>query len=104
MIFISFLRTHIFCSTQVQELAQYFLEVRDKDIKHSVAGLFVEILNPVAAAVKKVVLKAKLIISVGVFKLRSFLESTLYKCFSPNQFVACIGTFGSYFLIPGISI
>lgn len=33
----------------MQELAQYFLEVKDKDIKHAVAGLFVEILIPVAA-------------------------------------------------------
>ncbi|KAK3869521.1 hypothetical protein Pcinc_025161 [Petrolisthes cinctipes] len=36
----------------MQECAQYFLEVRDKDIKHALAGLFVEILVPVAAAVK----------------------------------------------------
>uniref|UniRef100_A0A670J0D2 FRY like transcription coactivator n=1 Tax=Podarcis muralis TaxID=64176 RepID=A0A670J0D2_PODMU len=34
----------------MQECAQYFLEVKDKDIKHSLAGLFVEILIPVAAA------------------------------------------------------
>ncbi|RXN34748.1 furry -like protein [Labeo rohita] len=34
----------------MQECAQYFLEVKDKDIKHSLAGLFVEILVPVAAA------------------------------------------------------
>lgn len=33
----------------MQECAQYFLEVRDKDIKHTLAGLFVEILVPVAA-------------------------------------------------------
>lgn len=33
----------------MQECAQYFLEVRDKDIKHALAGLFVEILVPVAA-------------------------------------------------------
>ena len=33
----------------MHELAQYFLEVKDKDIKHAVAGLFVEILVPVAA-------------------------------------------------------
>ena len=35
----------------LQECAQYFLEVkdRDKDIKHALAGLFVEILVPVAA-------------------------------------------------------
>ena len=33
----------------LQECAQYFLEVKDKDIKHSLAGLFVEILVPVAA-------------------------------------------------------
>lgn len=32
-----------------QECAQYFLEVKDKDIKHALAGLFVEILIPVAA-------------------------------------------------------
>ena len=33
----------------MQDCAQYFLEVKDKDIKHAVAGLFVEILVPVAA-------------------------------------------------------
>ena len=33
----------------MQECGQYFLEVRDKDIKHALAGLFVEILVPVAA-------------------------------------------------------
>ena len=33
----------------MQECAQYFLEVRDKDVKHALAGLFVEILVPVAA-------------------------------------------------------
>lgn len=32
-----------------QECAQYFLEVKDKDVKHALAGLFVEILVPVAA-------------------------------------------------------
>lgn len=37
----------IFVSSQ--ECAQYFLEVKDKDIKHALAGLFVEILIPVAA-------------------------------------------------------
>ncbi|XP_060535962.1 protein furry [Cylas formicarius] len=36
----------------MQECAQYFLEVKEKDIKHALAGLFVEILVPVAAAVK----------------------------------------------------
>lgn len=33
----------------MQDCAQYFLEVKDKDIKHALAGLFVEILVPVAA-------------------------------------------------------
>uniref|UniRef100_A0A670HZV6 FRY microtubule binding protein n=1 Tax=Podarcis muralis TaxID=64176 RepID=A0A670HZV6_PODMU len=33
----------------MQECAHYFLEVKDKDIKHALAGLFVEILVPVAA-------------------------------------------------------
>lgn len=36
----------------LQECAQYFLEIRHKDIKHALAGLFVEILVPVAATVK----------------------------------------------------
>lgn len=36
----------------MQDLANYFLEVKDKDIKHALAGLFVEILLPVAATVK----------------------------------------------------
>lgn len=33
----------------LQECAHYFLEVKDKDIRHALAGLFVEILVPVAA-------------------------------------------------------
>ncbi len=33
----------------MNECAQYFLEVKDKDIRHALAGLFVEILLPVAA-------------------------------------------------------
>ncbi|KAG1970388.1 hypothetical protein F2P79_001991 [Pimephales promelas] len=52
----------------MQECAQYFLEVKDKDIKHSMAGLFVEILVPVAATVKN---------EVNVPCLRNFVE-TLY--------------------------
>uniref|UniRef100_A0A7N9AR69 Furry homolog b (Drosophila) n=1 Tax=Mastacembelus armatus TaxID=205130 RepID=A0A7N9AR69_9TELE len=50
----------------MQECAQYFLEVKDKDIKHSLAGLFVEILVPVAATVKN---------EVNVPCLRNFVES-----------------------------
>uniref|UniRef100_A0A7N6AEQ1 Furry homolog, like n=1 Tax=Anabas testudineus TaxID=64144 RepID=A0A7N6AEQ1_ANATE len=38
----------------MQECAQYFLEVKDKDIKHALAGLFVEILIPVAAVKNEV--------------------------------------------------
>jgi hypothetical protein len=34
--------------TFLQELGNYFLEVKDKDVKHALAGLFVEILLPVA--------------------------------------------------------
>ncbi|XP_029110639.1 protein furry homolog-like isoform X1 [Scleropages formosus] len=49
----------------MQECAQYFLEVKDKDIKHALAGLFVEILIPVAAAVKN---------EVNVPCLKSFVE------------------------------
>ncbi|XP_053095518.1 protein furry homolog isoform X3 [Pangasianodon hypophthalmus] len=50
----------------MQECAQYFLEVKDKDIKQALAGLFVEILVPVAAAVKN---------EVNVPCLRNFVES-----------------------------
>ncbi|XP_076833459.1 protein furry homolog isoform X6 [Brachyhypopomus gauderio] len=50
----------------LQECAQYFLEVKDKDIKHALAGLFVEILVPVAVAVKN---------EVNVPCLRNFVES-----------------------------
>lgn len=39
----------IYTSFPLKECAQYFLEVKDKDIKHALAGLFVEILIPVAA-------------------------------------------------------
>ncbi|XP_075923623.1 protein furry homolog-like isoform X1 [Petromyzon marinus] len=47
------------------ECAKYFLEVKDKDIKHALAGLFVEILIPVAATVKN---------EVNVPCLRTFVE------------------------------
>ncbi|XP_077396722.1 protein furry homolog isoform X3 [Festucalex cinctus] len=50
----------------MQECAQYFLEVKDKDVKHALAGLFVEILVPVAAAVKN---------EVNVPCLRNFVDS-----------------------------
>jgi hypothetical protein len=33
----------------MNECAQYFVDCKDKDIKHALAGLFVEILLPVAA-------------------------------------------------------
>lgn len=36
----------------MHECGQYFLEVKDKDVKHALAGLFVEILVPVAAVLK----------------------------------------------------
>ncbi|XP_077422148.1 protein furry homolog isoform X2 [Vanacampus margaritifer] len=50
----------------MQECAQYFLEVKDKDVKHALAGLFVEILVPVASAVKN---------EVNVPCLRNFVDS-----------------------------
>ncbi|XP_069669911.1 protein furry isoform X4 [Periplaneta americana] len=49
----------------MQECAQYFLEVKDKDVKHALAGLFVEILVPVAATVKN---------EVNVPCLKNFVE------------------------------
>ncbi|RWS23768.1 protein furry-like protein, partial [Leptotrombidium deliense] len=49
----------------MHECATYFLEVKDKDIKHALAGLFVEILVPVAATVKH---------EVNVPCLKNFVE------------------------------
>ncbi|XP_052278154.1 protein furry-like isoform X3 [Dreissena polymorpha] len=40
------------CVQFLHELGQYFLDVKDKDIKHTLASLFVEILLPVAGTVK----------------------------------------------------
>ena len=37
------------CVQFLHECGNYFLEVKDKDIRHALAGLFVEILLPVAA-------------------------------------------------------
>lgn len=37
------------CVSFLQELGHYFLEVKDRDIKHALASLFVDILLPVAA-------------------------------------------------------
>ena len=51
--------------TFMNECASYFLEVKDKDIKHALAGLFVEILVPVASVVKN---------EVNVPCLRNFVE------------------------------
>ncbi|KAJ6218921.1 hypothetical protein RDWZM_004733 [Blomia tropicalis] len=49
----------------MHECAVYFLDVKDKDIKHALAGLFVEILVPVAASVKH---------EVNVPCLKNFVE------------------------------
>lgn len=49
----------------MQEMAHYFLEVKDKDIKHALAGLLVEILLPVAATVKT---------EVNITCLKNFVE------------------------------
>ncbi|XP_041986547.1 protein furry isoform X3 [Aricia agestis] len=49
----------------LQECGQYFVEVKDKDIRHALAGLFVEILVPVAATVKN---------EVNVPCLKNFVE------------------------------
>ena len=55
-----------------QECAHYFLEVKDKDIKHALAGLFVEILVPVAAVSYIFILK-------NLFKLDKRI-SNFIKC------------------------
>ena len=50
----------------LQECGHYFLEVKDRDIKHALAGLFVEILLPVGAVVKH---------EVNVPVLKNFVEN-----------------------------
>ncbi|KAH9507150.1 hypothetical protein DERF_011848 [Dermatophagoides farinae] len=55
----------------MHECAQYFQEVKDKDIKHALAGLFVEILVPVAATVKN---------EVNVPCLKNFVELLYSPC------------------------
>ena len=54
------------CIQFLQDCGNYFLEVKDKDIKHALAGLFVEILLPVAAVVK---------MEVNVPVLKNFVEN-----------------------------
>ncbi|ESO93945.1 hypothetical protein LOTGIDRAFT_105090, partial [Lottia gigantea] len=49
----------------LHELGVYFLEIRDREIKHALAGLFVEILLPVAATAKN---------EVNVPVLKNFVE------------------------------
>ena len=39
------------CIQLLTDLGHYFLDVKDKDIRHALAGLFVEILLPVAAVI-----------------------------------------------------
>ncbi|VDN22707.1 unnamed protein product [Gongylonema pulchrum] len=63
----------------MDELGQYYLEMKQKDIKHAVAGLMVEILLPVAAAAYPL-LTCLLCISQSKFFLTNwpqFLNSTL---------------------------
>ncbi|XP_048243647.1 protein furry-like isoform X3 [Haliotis rufescens] len=53
------------CVSFLQELGHYFVEVKDRDIRHALAGLFVEILLPVAATAKN---------EVNVPVLKNFVE------------------------------
>ena len=48
------------CIQFLTELGTYFLEVKDKDVKHTLAGLFVEILLPVGAVRVLVVCRLRL--------------------------------------------
>lgn len=57
----------------MQECAQYFLEVKDKDVKHSMAGLFVEILLPMAGV--------RFILMVKFFIVAISKVNTKYKFF-----------------------
>ncbi|KAA3681780.1 uncharacterized protein DEA37_0008779 [Paragonimus westermani] len=54
------------CFTFLQELGQYFLEVKEPEIKHVLSDLFVEILLPVAAVARQ---------EVNIPALKQFVES-----------------------------
>jgi len=49
----------------LNDCAQYFVDVKDKDIKHTLAGLFVEILVPITGIVKN---------EVNIPCLKSFVD------------------------------
>ncbi|XP_015783421.1 protein furry [Tetranychus urticae] len=70
----------------MHECAHYFIEVKDKDIKHNLAGLFVDILSPVAATVKN---------EVNVPCLKNFVEM-LY----PLTLDLCVKKKHTYALFP----
>ena len=53
----------------LQDCGNYFLEVKDRDIKHALAGLFVEILLPVAAVSN--ILGITFVLLVEFFKKKS---------------------------------
>lgn len=53
------------CVQFLHDLGHYFLEVKDRDIKHALASLFVEVLLPVAASAKH---------EVNVPVLKNFVE------------------------------
>ncbi|KAL3879804.1 hypothetical protein ACJMK2_032086 [Sinanodonta woodiana] len=59
------------CVQFLHELGHYFLEVKDRDIKHALAGLFVEILLPVAATAKN---------EVNVPVLKTFVDMMYAPC------------------------
>ncbi|TPP62484.1 Protein furry [Fasciola gigantica] len=54
------------CFTFLQELGQYFLEVKEPEIKHVLSDLFVEILLPVAAVARQ---------EVNIPALKNFVEN-----------------------------
>lgn len=53
------------CFVFLQDLGHYFIEVKEKEIKHALAGLMVEILLPVGAVVKN---------EVNILPLKTFVE------------------------------
>lgn len=59
------------CCTFLHELGQYFLEVKDVDIKHVLSDLFVEILLPVAAVARA---------ELNIPALKTFVENLYPTC------------------------
>ena len=73
----------------MQECAQYFLDLKDKDVRHALAGLFVEILVPVAARLV-CLLALDSVVCEGIFSTHlTSIRIVLFLCFQSQERGEC---------------